>query len=187
MLFLIQDGHKPVVQMQPARARQGSSVAVPHQYSLAGQHRLADALAMRQGLVKRRDEAAGGLHQYAMAHRDDGTDTHLQQPRRHRGAGVGFAVRGLAGFQEHQRNAVIAQQRRQSIGMDQFHAPVFQFAAVLRVFKAQSTQPVLRVINTMPVKMQHMEGFFSIVGVFQRQPQCGQGRRVQDFKLGQFA
>ncbi len=78
--------------------------------ALAGEHGVAHAFARGERCVERRDEAARGLDQHPVAHGDDGGDADLQQLGGDR-LGRLLGLRGLAGFEEDERDAVIAQQR----------------------------------------------------------------------------
>ena len=77
------------------------------------EHGVAHAGTAGERVVKRLDETARGLDQHAVAHGHDGGHADLQQLG---GDGLGrlLGLRGLAGFEEDERDAVIAQQRSQA-------------------------------------------------------------------------
>ncbi len=109
VLFLEEHGHEPVLEPQLALAEDASAERVVLELALAGEHGVAHALARGERVVEGLDEAACGLDQHAVAHGDDGGDADLQQLG---GDGLGrlLGLRGLAGFEEDERDAVIAQQ-----------------------------------------------------------------------------
>ena len=177
VFFLEQHRHEPVFQAQFAGAEHAAAACVVFQRALPGQHRGADALAVGQGLVKRFDEAAGGFDQHRMAHGDDGGDADFQQ---FGGDGFGslLGLRGLAGFQEHQRDAVFAQQGAEFVGVNRLVAALFQLVQVLRVFKAQAAQADLAVVDAVAVEMHDMVRLAGAAGAGQFGAQGGQRRRV---------
>ena len=83
--------------------------------ALACEHGVAHAFAPGERLVERLDEAARGLDQHAVAHGDHRGHADLQQLGRDR-LGRLLGLRGLAGFEEDERDAVIAQQRAERVG-----------------------------------------------------------------------
>ena len=74
-----------------------------------------------------------------MAHGHDGGHADLQQLG---GDGLGrlFGLRGLAGFEEDERDAVIAQQRAELVGVDGDVPALLELADVLRVLEAQPAE-----------------------------------------------
>ena len=110
VLFLEEHGHEPILEPQLARAEDAAAEGVVLELALAVEHGVAHACAVGERLVERLDEAARGLDQHAVAHGHDGGHADLQQLG---GDGLGrlLGLRGLAGFEEDERDAVIAQQR----------------------------------------------------------------------------
>ena len=117
VLFLEEHGHEPILEPQLARAEDAAAEGVVLQLALAFEHGVAHAGAAGERVVKRLDEAARGLDEHAVAHGHDGGHADLQQLR---GDGLGrlLGLRGLAGFEEDERDAVIAQQRAEFVGED---------------------------------------------------------------------
>ena len=108
VLFLEEHGHEPILEPQfPGAEDRGRGICPPS--ACAGLrawhrprgHRRASAV------VKRLDETARRLDQHAVAHGHHGGHADLQQLR---GDGLGglFGLRRLAGFEEDERDAVIA-------------------------------------------------------------------------------
>ena len=114
VLFLEEHGHEPILEPQFARAEDAAAEGVVLQLALAVEHGIAHALARGERLVEGLDEAARGLDQHAVAHGDDGGHADLQQLGRD-GLGRLLRLRGLAGFEEDERDAVIAQQRAELV------------------------------------------------------------------------
>ena len=110
VLFLEEHGHEPILEPQFACAEDATTEGVVLQFALAFQHRIAHACAAGERVVKRFNETARGLDQHAVAHGHDGGHADLQQLG---GDGLRrlLGLRGLAGFKEDDRDAVIAQQR----------------------------------------------------------------------------
>ena len=110
VLFLEEHGHEPILEPQLAGAEDAAAEGVVLELALAFEHGVAHAGAAGERVVERLDEAARGLDEHAVAHGHDGRHAHLQQ---FGGDGLGrlLGLRGLAGFEEDERDAVIAQQR----------------------------------------------------------------------------
>jgi hypothetical protein len=108
VLFLKEHGHEPVLEPQFARAKDAAAEVVVFQGALAVEHGVANAGAAGERVVKRLDKPACGLDEHAVAHGHDGGHADFQQLR---GDGLGGLLRrrGLAGFEEHERDAVIAE------------------------------------------------------------------------------
>src|SRR5204863_5891277 len=110
-----QHGNEPIVEDQLARSEYASAGFVVVESALTLQHGVAHAGAMGERGVERLDKTSRGLDEDAVAHGHNGGDADLQQLR-----GDGFrrllGRRRLAGFEEDERNAVIAQQRTEYAG-----------------------------------------------------------------------
>ena len=139
VLFLEEHGHEPILEPQLARAEDAAAEGVVLQLALAVEHGVADAGAAGERVVKRLDETARGLDQHAVAHGDDRGDADLQQLG---GDGLGrlLGLRGLAGFEEDERDAVIAQQRAELAGEDGDVPALVELADVLRVLEAKPAE-----------------------------------------------
>ena len=122
-----------------------------------------------------------------MAHGDDRGDPFFEQFGRHGRGGVFLDLGRLAGFEEDQRDPVRLHQPGQVVRMNQFHAPPVQFLLIVRVFKAERSEPELAVVHPVPVKMNHIEGLLLILRFFQCFFERGISRRLQDLQFGQSA
>ena len=59
----------------------------------------------------------------------------------------------MAGFEKHERNAVITQQWTEFISGDGFVSTSFELADILGIFKTQSPKTDRAVINSMTIKV----------------------------------
>jgi hypothetical protein len=173
-LFLEQHGHEPVLESQRPDAEHAAAQAVVRQVPLAGEHGIAHPPARGQGLVEGRHEAPGGLHQHAVAHGDHGGHADLEQLR---GDGFGglLGLGALAGLEEHQRDAVIAQQGAELVGEDGVVAAPFEPGAVLRPLEAEAAEADPAVIDPVAVEVHHLVGPLLGAGTLERLTQGRQG------------
>jgi hypothetical protein len=127
LFFLEQDGHEPVLHAQLAPEGLAPE-RVRFEGALTREHRLADALAAQEFLIKLRNEAPRRFHQHGMAHRRDGTYAAFKPPPSHRSGGIGLGLRGLAGVEEEERNAMIAHDVPDLVGVDLLWARASSFS-----------------------------------------------------------
>ena len=109
VLFLEEHGHEPILEPQFACAEDATTEGVVLQFALAFQHRIAYTVAAGERVVKRLNKTARGLDQHAVAHGHDGGHADLQQLGRD-GLRRLLGLCGLAGVEENERDAVLAQQ-----------------------------------------------------------------------------
>lgn len=126
LFLLIEDGHEPVLEPQVAGADDLAPPGVDKERLLAGEHRFADPGAVGEVAVERLHEAPGGLHEHAVAHGHDRGDSFFEELRGDGGGGVHFGDRGFAGFEEDQRNAVVADQTGEAAGVHKIEQPFLQ-------------------------------------------------------------
>jgi hypothetical protein len=184
VLFLKQHRHEPVFQPKLARAEDAPAKRVVLQRPLAGEHGVAHPLACGQRPVKRINEAARGLDQHAVAHGDHGGDADLQQLG---GDGFGrlFGLRGLAGFEEDQRDAVIAQQRAECVGENGRVPALFEFDGVPRLLEAQPAETDAAVVDAVTVEMDDVIGLSLGAGAVQFLAQGRQRGQIEHVELDQ--
>ena len=195
--ILIEHGHEPVVQLQrhalhfarfvAARLPSPAALAVAGQLTLPGEHGRADARAFREGWIKRRREAPCGLHQHAVAHGHHGLDAALEQTTGHGGLGVFLCLRGLAGFQEEQAHAAMAQLRAEAVGGDDLGAAVVELRRVLRVLEDERAEAVHFVKDAMAVEVDDVKRAALGEGGAQLVAEGGKGGRREDFILREVA
>nr|MCU0809220.1 hypothetical protein [Candidatus Contendobacter sp.] len=184
VLFLKQHRHEPILQPELARAKDAPAKRIVLQRPLAGQHGVAHPLACGQRPVEGRDEAARGLDQHAVAHGDHGSDADLQQLG---GDGFGrlFGLCRLAGFEEDQRDAVVAQQRAECVGENGRVPTLFELADVLRMLEAQPAETDAAVVDAVTVEVDDVIGLPRGAGAVQFVAQGRQRGRIENVKLDQ--
>ena len=151
LLLLKEDRDEPVFEVDVA-GEGLAAVRVRFQRLLAREHRMADSLAAQQFPVKLCDEARRSFDQDAVAHRGNRGHAAFQQLAGNGCGGVLIRFRGLAGFQEEERDAVIAHDSRNFPCIDELAAAAFLFVLVSRVFEAQLAESVLTVVTPWPSK-----------------------------------
>ena len=149
---------------------------------LACEHRLAHPLATGQFAIEGAHKPLGGFHQHAVAHRHHRGHAPLQQLAGHRFTAC-FRLGALAGLQQHQRDAVIVQQRPQPVGEHRFVAAAGELVAVGWTFKAEAPQAHAAVVDAVAVEMHHVIGLSSLLGPRQLGLQARVGGRVQQGEL----
>ena len=134
--------------------------------ALAVEHGVAHAGAAGERVVERLDEAARGLDEHAVAHGHDGGHAHLQQLG---GDGVGrlLGLRGLAGFEEDEGDAVIAQQRPELAGEDGLVTALVELADVLRMLEAKPAEADTAFIGAVSIEVDDVIRCLGIVGAFE--------------------
>ena len=167
VLFLVDDGHEPVLEPQLARAHDLAAFGVVVERALARQHRSSDARAVRQFAVERLHKATGRLDQHAVAHGDDGGDAFFEQARGDGRGRVQLGHGGLAGFEEDQRDAVLPEQPRQPRRINELHRALLQLVGVLGVFKAQPAEAEPFVIDAVAVEVDDIERLVAVGGLLQ--------------------
>ena len=117
-----------------------------------------------------------------MAHGHDGGDADLQQLG---GDGLGrlLGLRGLAGFEEDERDAVIAQQRAEFAGEDGDVPALVELADVLRVLEAQPAETDGAVIDAVAIEVDDVIGLLLGAGAVEFLAQGRQRRRAEDVNL----
>ena len=125
--------------------------------ALAVEHGVAHAGAAGERVVERLDEAARGLDEHAVAHGHDGGHADLQQLG---GDGLGrlLGLRRLAGFEEDEGDAVIAQQRPELAGEDGLVTALVEVTDVLRVLEAEPAEAGTAVIGAVAVEVDDVIG-----------------------------
>ena len=171
VLFLEEHGHEPILEPQFARAEDAAAEGVVLELPLAGEHGIAHALALGQRLVEGLDEPARGLDQHAVAHGHHRGHADLQQLG---GDGLGrlLGLRGLAGFEEDERDAVIAQQRAELVGEHGDMPALLQLADVFRVLEAQPTEADGAVIDAVAIEVDDVIGLLRAAGAVEFRAQA---------------
>ncbi len=182
VLLLIQHRHKPVGQLQLADAVALAPAGVAVQRALAGEHRLAHPLAPGQLGVEGGHKPPRRFHQHAVAHRHHRGHTPLQQFAGHR-FGSRFCLGALAGLQQHQRDAVVVQQRPQLVGVQRLVAAPGELVAVAGILKAEAPQAHAAVVDAVAVEMHHVIGLSGLLGSGQLGLQGGVGGGVQQAEM----
>ena len=122
-----------------------------------------------------------------MAHGHHGGDPLFEQPRGHGGGRVHLGHRGLAGFEEDQRDAVLADQAGEPVGVDEVQRPLLQLLLVAGVFEAQPAQAEPAVVDAVAVEVDDVERACRrsprLQGLFER----GVGGRLEDGEAGEVA
>ncbi len=159
--------------------------------ALACQHGVAHAFARGQRVVERLDEPARGLDQHAVAHGDHGGHADLQQLGRDR-LGRLLGLRGLAGVEEDERDAVIAQQRLQPramlcavFGVNDDVPAFLRLADVLGQLEAQPAEADGGVIDAVAVEVDDMIRLAGAPGAVEFLAQRRQRGRAEDVELDQ--
>ncbi len=113
-----------------------------------------------------------------MAHGHDGGHADLQQLG---GDGLGrlLGLRGLAGFEEDERDAVVAQQRPEFAGEDGDVPALIELADVLRVLEAKSAEADVSVIDAVAVEVDDVIRLLGPASAFEFLAQCGKRRRAE--------
>ena len=129
-------------------------------------------------VVERLDETARGLDEHAVAHGHDGGHANLQQLG---GDGLGrlLGLRGLAGFEEDKRDAVIAQQRPKLAGEDGLVTALVELADVLRVLEAQPAEADRAVIDAVAIEVDDVIRLAVAAGAIELVAQGGQRGRAE--------
>ena len=156
-LLLEQDGDEPVLQVK-VELEDLAPGGVRLQRALAGEHGLADPLTVHQLAVEDRDEPPRRLHEHGMAHGHDRGDAPLQQLARHRGVRANVGHRGLAGFEEDQRHAVVAHDPGKLLGVDDLGPALLGLGGLPWVLEAEGAQAVFAVVNPVAVEMHDVVG-----------------------------
>ncbi len=162
------------------RPRKVSSLSA----ALARQHGVAHAFAPGQRLVERLDEAARGLDQHAVAHGDHGGDADLQQLGGDR-LGRLLGLRGLAGVEEDERDAVIAQQRAERVGGGDDVAAFVELAGVLRLLEAEPAEADGGVIDAVAVEVDDVIRLAGVPGAVELVAERRQRGRAEHVELDQ--
>jgi hypothetical protein len=178
VLFLEEHGHEPILEAQLARAEDAAAEGLVLQLALAFEHGVAHTGAAGERVVKRLDEAARGLDEHTVAHGHDGGHADLQQLG---GDGLGrlLGLRGLAGFEEDERDAVSAQQRPELAGEDVEVPALVELADVLRVLEAQPAEADTAVIDAVAIEVDHVIRLAGAAGAIEFLTQGGQCGRVE--------
>ena len=186
ILFLEQHGHEPVLEPQLAHPEDAAAEAVVLEPALAREHGVADTGAAGERVVEGLDEAARGLDQHAVAHRHHRGHARLQQLGGDR-LGRLLGLRGLAGLQEHERDAVMAQQRAELAGEDgEVPAPV-ELDDVLRVLEAEPPEADGAVIDAVAVEVDDVVGLAGAAGAVELLAQGGQCGRAEQAQANEAA
>ncbi len=82
-----------------------------------------------------------GLDQHAVAHRDNGGNTTLQQATSDGGFWVILGLCRLAGFQKEQSDATVPQLRAEAVGGNDFSVAIAELACVVRCSKTSAPSP----------------------------------------------
>ena len=122
-----------------------------------------------------------------MAHGHHRGHALFEQLAGHAGRDVLLGLGRLAGFQEHHRDAVVADQPGQFVGGDHLSAAVFQLVGIPGVFEAEDAQSVLAAVHAVPVEVDHVVRLAGRVRGRRALPKRGEGRRGQDRQLDQVA
>jgi hypothetical protein len=148
---------------------------------------LANPLPDEQLFVEVGDKEPGRLHQHRVAHGRNRSHAAFEEPAGHGSAGVGHGLRCLAGFEEEERDAMLANNARDLIRVDELAAASFEFRYVRRVFKAKCAQAVFAVVNTVAVEVDHMVWFAGMGGAQQFGFESRECRGIEERKPGQIA
>ena len=97
------------------------------------------------------------------------------------------AWRGLAGFEEDQRDAVVAQQRAELVGVDGDVAALLQLVGVLRVLEAQPAEADAAVIDAVAVEVDDVIRLARVAGAVEFLAQGGQRGRAEHVERDQAA
>jgi hypothetical protein len=108
--------------------------------------------AIGERLVERLDETTCGLDEHAVAHGHDGGHADLQQLRGDR-LGCLLRQRGLAGFEEDERDTVIAEQRTELARVDGEMPALFELPDIVRMLEAKTAETGDSVIDAMAIEM----------------------------------
>ena len=119
-----------------------------------------------------------------MAHGHHGGHADLEQLGGDAFGGL-LGLRGLAGFEEDQRDAVVAQQRAELAGEDGDVAALRQLAGVLGQLEAQPAEADLPVIHAVAVEVDDVIGLVLGAGAVELVAQGGQRGRVEHVELDQ--
>ena len=85
----------------------------------------------------------------------------------------------LAGLEEHQRDAVVGEQRPQPVRMNSLVAAAGEFLGVIWVLKAEAPQAHVTVVNAVAVEVHHVIRLTSLLGPRQLGLQGGIGGWMQ--------
>jgi hypothetical protein len=185
-LLLEENGNKPVFEPQFPRAEGAAAEGIVLEFALAGQHGVAHASALGQGGVELLDKAAGRFHQHTVAHGHNGGHAPLKEIRGDRLGGV-FRLGGLAGFEEHERDAVVAQDGAELFDVDGLVAASVQLADVLRQLEAESAQTDAAIVDTVPVEVDDVIGLLVAPSPVEFLAEGGQRRRAENVELHEAA
>ena len=188
VLFLEEHGHEPIVELQLPRAEDAAPGFVVIELALAFEHGIAHARTAGERGVEGLDEAARRLDKDAVAHGHHGGHADLQQLG---GDGFGRLLgrRRLAGFEEDERDAVLAEQRAEFVGEHGDVAAVVELAGVLRILEAKAAEPGTAVKDAVAIEVDDVIGL-GLRGSRGRAPRatpaawadsahgCSPGRRV---------
>jgi hypothetical protein len=152
-LLLVEHRHEPVLQSELPGAEDLPAGIVVLERALGGEHRIADALPGGQGAVEGPDEAPGRLDEHRVGHRDHTGDAELQELARNRLGGL-LGQGRLAGLEEDQRDAVVAQQRAEVVGVDRLVAALVELLEIARVLEAEPAQALGPVVDAVAVERQ---------------------------------
>ena len=186
VLFLEEHGHEPIVELQFPRAEDAAPGFVVIELALAFEHGIAHARTAGERGVEGLDEAARGLDEDAVAHGHHGGHADLQQLR---GDGFGRLLgRGrLAGFEEDERDAVLAEQRAEFVGEHGEVAAVVELAGVLRILEAKAAEPGTAVKDAVAIEVDDVIGLGFAARAVEFLAQRRQRRRTQHMDVHEAA
>ena len=155
--------------------------------ALAGEHSLADPLTVHQLAVEDRDEPPRRLHEHGVAHGHDRGDAPLQQLARHRGVRANVGHRGLAGFEEDQRHAVVAHDPGKLLGVDDLGPALLGLGGLPWVLEAEGAQAVFAVVDPVAVEMHDVVGLARVVRPLELVLEGRESGGREELEFGQLA
>ena len=184
-LFLVEDRHKPVLQVEVSRGHDLCAPGIFGEGALPLEHGGPDPFARGKGTVKGIDEPPCGLDQHAVAHGHDRCHPFIQQLAGNGSIDLLFGFGGLACLQKNERDAVFLQRPGQLVRGDRFRGPLDKLAPVFWVLEAERAQAVALIVDPVPIEVDHVVRLAFRVCLSEGFLQGGEGRRLQNGQLGE--
>ena len=101
--------------------------------------------------------------------------------------GVAVGLRGLAGFEEEERDAMVAHHARDPVGVDQLAAAALELVEIRRIFETELAQVMSAVVDAVAIEVDHVIRLAPLMGILKFLFERREGWGFEKLQAGEMA